>query len=551
MKEHLYGIVLFPAEQEDMEASWDEKYGQITVEGDEVAGNGLAEYAAQYTAEDGWEDVTRLYNVEEGTAYMFEKAVEVAQEGTRYVRVFVYATTDESGDYLATEGIFYITAYDPYVYEWPAEYLAAAANDLLSSTAVPSVTAQHYYVGNYGVTAYYTSDKADGGYGAILTAAGFTVEQKEGYYSAVSPDGMYALAYLYKDGALEISMRYVTSGTWPQTAITSAFNYYQSIGATAFTIPAFEGDDVIFMFSDGYYNKFWVNEGKQIDMYGTITVAGSTQALTTAYIQKLVNNGWSKLGDDGIYMKPIADSEEVNRIKVTFDAEDEYTLIDFYYLSIQDPTRWSDNVIKKYSNFYKYLTDTVPEYTGTITAFTADKDSVYITVPEADFAGLMDAYKLILVNAGFVLTGTTTWSQQYVSPNAQYGIKLSTPSSKANTLCLYMVEQPTEWNNERIKDYLQSYGSTLESIPMFESEKEFLCSYSLYTSDWMIKITAKDSSESMTQEDANAYKTVLLNAGWTQDPDSSSKFISSDGKTTITVSYSSYSGVTINIKSVA
>ncbi|MDE6411754.1 MAG: Ig-like domain-containing protein [Clostridia bacterium] len=562
MKEHLHGVVLKPAEPEEMEAKWDASHGQITVEGDWVEGNGLAEYAAQYTAEEGWVNVTHLYSVEAGTAYMFEKAVEVSGD-TRYVRVFIYAIENESSGDTSQEGKFYITAYDPYVYEWPANYLANCLKDVLSTTVIPSVSAHHYYLNNYGVTAYYESSEKDGGYGAILTAANFTVEEEEGYYSAVSPDGLFRLLYIYKDGALEITIAYHTDGSWPSNAVANAFNYYGAMdvtaGVTAFVVPVFEGDGVSFMFADGIYNKYWVNEGRERDIYGTITVTDSTAALTEAYLEKLEDNDWVAVGTDGTYVKPIAESNQVHKINVTFD--NGKTVITVYYFSIKDPrVGWDDDLIKENNKFYKYCTDILPAYTGAITAFSADADTVYLTVPEADFEGLLDTYKQILVDAGFELTGTSTWTQKYVSPNGQYALKPSERSSQANTIQIYFSEEmPSAWNDVRIAETLQRLGSSVESIPQFESETGFLCLYEIKkdysttpTKDYLkITISASESGETISQADFDAYKAKLVaDADWTQDSANENKFTASDG-TTITLTYSSSGSFTIDIKYVA
>ncbi|MDE7301545.1 MAG: Ig-like domain-containing protein [Clostridia bacterium] len=544
MKDHLYGVVLFPTEVEDMEARWDAApYNQLTVEGGWVEGNQLAEYAAQYTAADGWKNVTNLYDVEAGTAYMFEKAVQVEGE-TRYVRVFVYATTDATGDELATEGLFYITAYDPYVYEWPAQYLASALKELLSTNTIPSVTAQHYYLNSYGVTAYYSSTAEDGGYSAVLTAAGYSVAKEENYYRAVSPDEMFSLVFVYKDGALEISIRYNITEGWPAKFITNAFNYYSALDldVTAFVLPEFEGDGLSFKFTDGYYNQFWINEGRERDMYGEITVSNSTAALTNAYVQKLLANGWKKGGTDDSYVKPIANSDQVNKISVSYSATSESTLITIYYFSVEDPTAgWDDDKIKANIALYNAATDTIPEYTGEITGFEVTKDSIYITVPEADFADFKDSYVASLLAAGFIAVPQATWTD-YASPNGQYAIRPSTPFSRPNTLCLYIIEykKPSAWDTEKIKELLLKYGSTLESLPEFVSETSYKCDFKEYSSDWMIIITASNSGEAMTQADLNKYKEILLAAGWTQDPNSSSTFISSDGKTKISLSYRGY-----------
>ena len=78
----------------------------------------------------------------------------------------------------------------------------------------------------------------------------------------------------------------------------------------------------------------------------------------------------------------------------------------------------------------------------------------------------------------------------------------------------------------------------------YASSLQFSLVYSKYTPYYQIVLQPKDSSQSLTADDFDAYKAKLLAAGWTQDPavSSGNRFIASDGKTMITLSQSSYSG---------
>lgn len=440
MQEHLYGIVLEPTAKEYMEASWDDTIGQITVEGDEVAGTELAEYAAEYKEADGWINVTHLYSVEEGTAYMFEKAVET-DDGTRYVRVFVYATDFGHGDELVAEGAFYIVAYDPYVYAWPEDHVRSAAAYMHSDLEIPMVQAQHYYIYNYSVTAYYASTEADGGYSALLTAEGYIVEQDDGHYRALSPDYMFGLVYVYADGALEITFTYPIVKQWPENIIAKYFEIYEDKGAEKYDIPAFEGEGLSFLFTDYIYNDSPYKDKN--DMHGTVTVRNSTQALTTAYYAKLESEGWVALsGETGSYQKEIADHDGlVARLDAIFDSQNSETVIDIYYVLRADAN--SGWLAAEVASMIETLigaqvTDVLPAYTGTITAFEVTKDSVYIQVPADEYDGVQEAYEQILTNAGFNLTGTSTWTMRWHSPNDQYQLTLSKPYSRENTLCIYV-----------------------------------------------------------------------------------------------------------------
>lgn len=548
MKEHLHGVVLEPTAKSEMHAAWDETAGQITIEGDYVEGNELAEYAASYTAENGWKDVSSLYSVQAGTAYIFEKEVTTS-DGARYVRVFIYAIADGDGD-LGLEGEFYITSYDPYVYAWPTELIKNTAEYFLSDVTVPAVQSQHYFLFDDGVAAYFDSSEEDGGYGALLTAEGFTVEKVGSYYRALSPDGLFCLTYMYQNGELEIIFTYPLTAQWPVGPIQKFFEHYQPQGATAFDIPVFDGQGISFMYRDGYYNSYKLDDpSKYLELYGTVTVLDSSAELTAAYGTKLKESGWTEVGENtGHYQKQVG--EKFARIEVSFDEENGYTLIDVYYVLREDATKgWQAAVA---SALGKYVTDTIPAYEGTIVAFAVEGDSIYVTVPEdEDLTTVKDNYAQTLLAANYTTTGSA-WLLRYCSPNNQIKLTLSTTSSWSshpNSLCIVFEEMPSAWNDARIQELLGSIGSTVTSLPKFEASRSFLCEYGTTATSFTLELTWSDDGDSdITDADLQGYvKLFEESADWTKQEGSTAKFTAADGTVvTITVKYGDTLVITVS-----
>ena len=546
MKEHLHGIVLEPTEISDMKAKWDEAGQQITIEGGYVEGNQLAEYASLYTEEDGWYSVTERYNVELGTAYMFEKKVSTT-DGDRYVRVFIYALSD-GYDTLDSEGAFFITAYDPYVYEWPETIVANTVASFLSSVTVPKVESQHYYIGGDSVTAYFESTEKDGGYSTLLTTAGFTVTEIENgdhdYYRALSSDELLGLVYIYADGALEISFTYPLTQSWPSKALGNAMTYYSAQGAVKFDIPAFEGENLTFMFSDGYYNYDYKNkQDKYLDLTGKVTVMDSTSQLTDAYKTKLTATaGWTEIGEgSGKYQKKVGDSDDTfARIDVSYDDAKKYTTIDFYYVPRPDATKgWQADAVA--AALGKYVTDTIPAYEGDIEGFEIDGVDIVVSLKEdADANQAKEDYIATLKNKGYTEEGSG-YSLKYQSPNKQIQLTLSTSSWNGNKLNIRFAEMPSEWNEDRIKELLQGIGSSVQSIVKFTSENEYLCSY-VKKSDTTIELyLSRKDKEAFTNDDLASYASQFeQSSDWTKTADNT--FESSD-KTTVKLTKKWYTNV--------
>ena len=530
MEEHLHGIVLEPTNVAGMEARWDSELKEVIVEGGEVEGSDLAEYAAEYTEEDGWIDVSHLYNVPEGTAYMFEKGVET-EDGTRYVRVFIYAVDDDND--FALEGALIIEAYDPYVYECPEVFIEGAPAYFLSEIKIPTPEAQHYFYygaagynfgtdyqyNTYTLNAYYASTEPDGGYGAILEAAHFTVKAVEDYYVAISPDGLYSITYGYADGMLELNVSAPIADAWDANVIDKHFDAWASKGAEKYGAPAFEGENLSFVFVEYTYNNSALKD--KIERHGAVFVLGSTQALTDAYGDKLKTAGWTEInGNAGAYQKVIRDGYMVARIEVSFNAENNYTRIKFFYALRVDTTQgWLASEVAKLT---KYLTDPaiIPQYEGEIVEFSVTPEYIYVTVPAEDHNGIADRYGLTLTNAGYTKVNNFG---RYQSPDSQFELTVSQYAGPNQMSIRYAEIVNTPWSAERIQGLLQRIGSSIDSIPTVVLEKDFKCTYSVTSSNVIdIRVIYDDGSSMTTEEELAAYKAIIeADPSWTFVPPTS------------------------------
>lgn len=545
MKEHLYGEVLEPTSNAEMRVTWDEipseGIAQITISGGWVEGDELADYAAKYTKAKGWYDMTDRYVVSQGTAYIYEKQVET-EDGARYLRVFIYAETEDFEE--TTEGLFYITCYDPYVYEWPEDYVEAVIESFLSNASIPSVEAQHYYVSSsysaYSVTAYFESDKVDGGYGELLSDAGWQIEKVEGtagvpYYVALSPDSMMSVMFIYVDGALEITMTYPTLTVWPRNTIEKYFNLYAEQGATYFEIPVFEGDGVTFTFGDGLYNRYHLDDPNYYpELNGILYCSDSTQEQYTAYLAKLMNDGWSEIdAESGIYQKKIGDLSA--KITVTYSSSYSRTEIVIYYLLRSTSNEWIAQDVA--DALGKYVTDVIPAYEGSIVNFSVEGDTIYVTVPKEDFAALQENYVETLLANGYEQTGNPDqiWTIRYVSPNGQIKLTLNTRvSDRSNTMSIVFDEVPGGWNLARALDYLSQIGASISTLPEPQITDGQTYSYDLSASTLIIDVLNKDYY-SYQKSDIQAYKEALIATGEWEELENSTeavaKLVADDGTT--------------------
>lgn len=192
------------------ELYFDDYYGCLSMTGASVSKADLDAYA-QLFIDAEWEVVASL---EDNYLYEFSKSINTV-EGERFVVVDIYAL-DETG-YYAEQGEFWLDIYDPYLYEWDAEFVNEIVYYLTGQEiSVPAFEAK-YYVFNtsfisYGmawVECYTDDDNASSVYEEDLIAAGYSIDKDEAEvdFLAYDPSGylMISVTYYAEYGYLDIT----------------------------------------------------------------------------------------------------------------------------------------------------------------------------------------------------------------------------------------------------------------------------------------------------------------------------------------------------------
>lgn len=157
INEHLYGIEV-PCMRIDGNSDlyYDEEYNELSMTGATVNSSILAEYADLFIKA----GYTLTTNYEEDLIYSFEKTINYdGNEKTVIVDIYAesdvyYPEIDTTYFEFSKEGTFWLTLYDPFIYSWPKEEIAADMNKYLSSDVViPSYDGKANF--------YYSSDFVD------------------------------------------------------------------------------------------------------------------------------------------------------------------------------------------------------------------------------------------------------------------------------------------------------------------------------------------------------------------------------------------------------
>ncbi len=290
MKEHLHGLVLPYFYLYDAEVGYDAVNNMVTVTTIDALDEGeLSAYADSFLDED-WdlEDISDEYDLNEGNVFMAFKAVET-DEGTRFVQT-VFATVDDKGN-PDTTGTLMLMATDPYTYEWPAEFAAAASEYFGSEAVVPAFEADYYEFsasniskGYVSIYAYTDDADAEDVYAGILETAGWTVSNgvnEYGYFEAIAPSEDLMVEYAYDSdyGDLDIYIEaYEPEITvWPAEYAAAAVEFFAPGSETI--IPALEGADEYGIYVPEEY--FDLAGYAEVDAYGEATLIDDFAAILT------------------------------------------------------------------------------------------------------------------------------------------------------------------------------------------------------------------------------------------------------------------------------
>ncbi|MCR4562941.1 MAG: hypothetical protein K5694_07065, partial [Bacilli bacterium] len=198
MKAYLYGEVL-PYPGFKCELTYDSVNNSIAISSlrSDVSTDELNGYLEKFVAKDGWISI--------GTTSLpsFSKTIETS-DGNRHIHVLISleSVVDE-------RGVLSVKAFDPFVYEWPSDYVDEILGRLGSESVVPPFEADAYTAGAFfldGETAsLYCINENEGSeneYALILAEASYDVSDSknaEGYYEALSPNEDLSISFAYQN----------------------------------------------------------------------------------------------------------------------------------------------------------------------------------------------------------------------------------------------------------------------------------------------------------------------------------------------------------------
>ena len=551
MQDNLYGVVLPYINKANLTVNWDATRSMVVIAGDTVVGTELADYAAKYTAADGWEDQTDLYNVTvKGSFYAFEKEVET-ENGTRYVSAQISALNDKGA--AATEGQLQIIALDPYMYEFPAEDLKTVIDSYFDTQyGVPAFEADRYEMsGTTNVLCYTSSTTAEADYTTTLTTAEFIVLDEldeDGYHQAASPDKTFGIYYRFipQLGALHIALGYapvIPSPEWPAEEIATAFETYADDGAVAFDFPALTGEGLTYAGAEDPNNALYVAFGMTEYVNYIVTVFGATETTFTGYIDTLKENGWATTTDEYDTYATLTKEFEAGKatLEVKYDAENGNVEI-YVYLFVELPllAEWPADEID--ASFDFWYSDSIPAFEGEsvdelIVGYKFDKGTISVMVTPGQEAAALEAYDAIVKEAGWTVDSVdeSDGSTIYNSPNNEFQINPYVYDGEGSGEIVVYVIMPVYNTFPAELVALISEELLIETaIPAFdigEHEGEFDIHF--YMDEWALQISVSVYDDLDEGEDLIAnYQAALVEAGYeySYDDDYGDKhYVAEDG----------------------
>ena len=409
MADHLYGEVLPFNGLEESVVEYDDAYDIVIISGGAVTNDDIIEYIGEL------EDVDWYIYDSTDTDYALQKPLETELGGRM---LYMYLTIDE--------GEFYLEASDPYLYEFPSDYAEEWAYDYFGSDQIaPAIDADYYEVDEYNMSIYCYLDATndDAGYSAILTIAGWDVQDKgdDGFYVASSPDGLYEVAYAYGNDALVI---YIEPLSFWNTAVVEAF-FTQYSGGIIVDIPALNVEEAMYQFMQSQYNDAYYQAGYYQYIIAQMVIYGCDLNDLDDYLDVLDVAGWdiTETGTDEYSCKLLIDDEGYGKIEVSYDSDYSAIVILIYWaLDPLPAAEWPADEIAEFLG--TGITDVVPEFEGDNNGFTVLDDSygfaIMVSVDKDKEEDALEDYVDTLTVALYTEYRANIYGDmQYLSPNGE------------------------------------------------------------------------------------------------------------------------------------
>ena len=514
--EHLHGIELpfFPVEGAVLSADDDGTLHIFDAAGENLAvsGSTIADYAALFSAADGWEDVSSDYSAyssaEAGSFWVFERSTQTS-EGMRRISVqfFGYANSKYVND-----GSFYLFASDPFSYSFPADLMAeefeyygftpftlpAPDADGLWFEFYPDSYNDLYYEYGYedymNATIYFYGFTQEGfdAYVAKLEQAGwvFTSEVVQGVTVRsgkleIENVGSALIEQLYLYGnyaALCYDYLIAEPAVWPEEAAAALVEKFAPGSSTV--IPACPDGES--------YSPYMSTSYNEIDV-------GGDESLKDSYAAILKEAGWTETEDGSyIFISPAQDIQ----ITLVFTS---YGLEIRVAAYIPPAAEWpTEDAAKLLSEGGQ---DTLPPYEGADSyQYYNDNYGAGITcfVGEGNEDDAMTAYAATLVAAKFSLDSDGF----YRSEHDEFKVELWKGTDGAFNIEVTII---AHWPTADVAAGVAALGENItDSIPALEGAD----SYSTYPGSDKFEVFCKYSNSSGISAALSEYISLLLTAGF-------------------------------------
>ncbi len=506
--DHLHGEVLpfFPVEgatpfydaSEDNIRIFDAQGNRLA-----VSGTDIPDYAALYSANNGWEDVSNQYSAfssaPTGSFWVFEKTVDTA-DGMRRLSVQFFGA---SGNSYSLSGEFYFFASDPFNYDFPAEAIAQVFAGLnLPAFSIPEPDGNGlfyefnpdpenadwlamgytsyvydqlyiYGLGSEGFANYIAKFEA-AGWEASVSSSTYTLtkEFNEGIAKVLTADaGDYVIVRIY------YVMDPLPSTEWPTDEVAALVQ--AAVPGSQTVIPQFTSQDITNIVVDDYYNE--------IDIDGPSTIKDE-------YAEILLAAGWTAASAADTYVSPAGDVQ----VKLTYVSS--YGQL---WIAVSAVPAWPA------ASVAAVIESLVPGSTTTVPALDGGTKYNWYTPTELDVYGdgqtLGATFEAALLEAGWTDLG----SHLYLSPAQDITIEVAAKTSYVEIYFGVYVAPSAEWPTDDIAALL---GDEVEqdTLPAFEGEAS---GYQIYTDYGMgLTIYVEAGTEDACME---SYAATLLAAGFT------------------------------------
>ncbi len=534
MRAHLHGVVLPYFDKDNNKVDFDDDSGELVVAGATVTFEEVKAYAAIYMTSGEWKDASDMY--EGGMPvgwYAFEKQVQT-DDGIRYVYAEFGALDEEGDPALTATGSFALTAYDPYLYEFPTDIFAIFTSDMFGSNEeIPAFESDHYLMTQYSdsynneliaVLCYTTDAAAEKKYKDILTNANWSVDEEKdegGFVNAYTSDNAFGVSFKYNTSLRGLAIyiiipKLIPEAEWPGEWLPDVFAAYNW---PAFDIPVFDFEGALYIGYEDENDLIYYITDKTL-MRVVIEAYGADEAIYNAYLEELEDNGWTLAdeGDVSVYNKEI----EGKIATIDIEYTDEAVHINVYlYLKDKPLPAWPyDDIVELIAD--PYITDVVPAYEGTNASGYAVHEAwilssayVEIFVPVGEEEAALAAYEATIIKAGYTVYGD---EGLYLSPNGQLYVLPSFEEDGA-IYVYFSAASPKVWPSNVVSGELLKRGFT-DELPALEvagATYEYKFG-TMYNPDCLqISVECADSDEAEQQR--AAYEEALKAAGFTQSDD--------------------------------